>query len=252
MKSKKSIPDQEPARLLLRLDQSETASLFDFLDDTRFWIKDAVGRYLRVNRTFQLDYSLPSLEAAIGLTDFDLTPPWIAEAFRTDDAAVLKGKRIVNRIELVNGFDGALHWYRTHKIPVRDDLGAISATAGMARLLPGLKATAFPVPELAPALAALQDETETKWTNSDLARLVGMSVSAFERQFRQHLQASPMQFYRRVRLARAAAALIQTSESITEIALNCGFSDQSHLTRQFKHLYGATPGDWRALHLSTG
>jgi AraC-like DNA-binding protein len=251
MKSNRALPANDLTQLLLQLKQSETASLFDFLEDTRFWIKDAAGRYLRVNRTFQLDYSLASAEDAIGLTDFDLTPPWIAEAFRADDALVLKGNRIVNRIELVNGFDRALHWYRTYKIPLCDDAGQITATAGMARLLPDLQAPAFPVPELAPALAALQDESKSAWTNVALARLVGMSVSAFERQFRHHLQTSPMQFHRRLRLARAAAALIQTSNSIADIANRCGFSDQSHLTRQFKQTYGATPSDWRSQHLST-
>ncbi len=251
MKSHRSPRVNDLTQLLSRLGQSETASLFDFVEDTRFWIKDAIGRYLRVNQTFLLDYSIASSEDAIGLTDFDLTPPWIAEALREDDALVLNGNRIVNRIELVNGFDQALHWYRTHKIPLRDETGAIAATAGIARLLPQLNAPNFPVPELAPALAALQDESRTALTNVALARLVGKSVSAFERQFRQHLQTSPMQFHRKLRLARAAASLIQTSHSIAKIASNCGFSDQSHLTRQFKQMYGTTPRDWRALHLSS-
>ena len=250
MKSNRSLKVNELTQLLSRLDQSATASLFDFVEDTRFWIKDAMGRYLRVNQTFLLDYSLASSEDAIGLTDFDIAPPWIAESLHADDAMVLAGNRIVNRIELVNGFDQALHWYRTHKIPLHDETGAIAATAGTARLLPDLDAPNFPVPELAPALAALQDESKTLLTNVALARIVGKSVSAFERQFKQHLQTSPMQFYRTLRLARAAASLIQTSNSIAEIALSCGFSDQSHLTRQFKQMYGSTPSDWRALHWS--
>jgi AraC-like DNA-binding protein len=251
MKSNRSTHGQDLSKLLACFGQNETASLFDFLEDTRFWIKDRKGRYLRVNRTFQLDYSLASIDEAIGLTDFDLTPPWIAEAFRADDAVVLTGKRIVDRIELVNGFDSALHWYRTHKIPLHDAAGQIGATAGMARLLPDLQAPAFPVPELAPALAALHDDSQTPWSNTALARLVGMSVSTFERQFRQHLQTSPMQFLRRLRLARAAAALSQTSNSIAEIALRFGFSDQSHLSRQFKQLYGMPPSQWRSHHQST-
>ncbi len=251
MKSIRSNQKVESSKLLSRLDQGEISSLFDFLEDTLFWIKDDSGRYLRVNRTFQLDYSLASRDDVIGLTDFDLSPPWIAEAFQADDALVLGGRRIVDRIELISGFDRSLRWYRTDKIPLRDEQGKIAATAGMAQLLPALKGPEFPLPRLAPALEALQDESKFSLTNVELARLVGMSVSAFERQFRAHLQISPMQFHRRLRLARAAAALIQTSNSIAEIALNCGFSDQSHLSRQFKEMYGSTPSDWRGLHLST-
>ena len=250
MKHHQAQPIHEMKILLSRLRQHDATILFDFLEDTRFWIKDAAGRYLRINRTFQLQYNLTNTDEAIGLTDFDLSPPWIAEAFRSDDQVVLAGKRVVNRIELVNGFDQAFHWYQTYKVPLRDDKGIIAATAGTARLLPGLKASAFPVPKLAPALAALQDESVTSLTNVALARLAGMSVSAFERLFRHYLQTSPMQFHRRLRLARAASSLIQTTNTIAEIALSCGFSDQSHLTRQFKQMYQLTPSAWRARHFS--
>lgn len=233
---------------LAQFDQSELGSLFDFFDDTLFWIKDDRGRYLRVNRAFQVVFSLPSTKAVLGLTDFDLSPPWIAEAFISDDKRVLQGQRIVNRIELINGFDRILRWYCTQKIPLRTKRGVIGATAGMAKLLPDLQAPAFPVPELAPALAALQDETYIDLTNADLARLVGLSVSAFERNFQKHFQSSPMQFHRKLRLARVAAALVQTKNTIAEIAIRFGFSDQSHLTRQFKSVYGSTPNEWRTFH----
>ena len=230
----------------------DVESLFDFIDDTQFWIKDAEGCYLRVNRAFQLNYSLATVEEALGQTDFDLSPPWLAESFRIDDDWVLQGKRVVNRIELVGGFDLSARWFRTSKVPVRDQGGRIVATAGITRALPGLKALDFPVPELAPALAALQLNPEAVWTNADLADLVSMSVSAFERCFRRHLQTSPRQFLKRMRLGRTAASLIQTGKPISEIAIECGFSDQAHLSREFKRVFKVTPSFWRARHLSRG
>ena len=134
--------------------------LLDCLRGVQFWIKDANGRYLRVNQTFQLDYSLTSMAEANGKTDHDLSPPWIAEAFRADDSLVLRGQRIVNRIELISGYDRVLRWYQTNKLPLRNHRGDFVATAGIAILLPDLKGPSFPLPQLAPALEVMQDETK--------------------------------------------------------------------------------------------
>jgi AraC-like DNA-binding protein len=241
--------NREFSKRLSELELTDTFLLLDCLPDTQFWIKDTEGRYLRVNQTFQLGYSLTSMDEAIGRTDYDLSPPWIAEAFRADDRLVLQGQRVRNRIELVSGYDRALRWFQTDKIPLRNQKGEFAATAGIARLLKDLKGPEFPVPQLAPALEALQDESVAFFTNHGLAKLAGLSVSAFERQFRMHLHSSPMQFHRKLRLARAAAALIQSPSSIAEIAQRLGFSDQAHLSRQFKEQYGSTPSGWRAKHI---
>jgi AraC-like DNA-binding protein len=226
--------DNDPGELLLRLNHIPVESLFDYLEETQFWIKDAKGRYMRVNRVFQLDYSLASPEDAVGLTDDDLSPAWIAEAFRADDARVLMGQRIVNRIELVSGPHKAFRWFRTNKVPLCDESGEIVAIAGMARLLPGLRTPAFPVPELARPLEAMQKDPQESWTNGELAKLAGLSVSTFERRFRKHLHSSPMQFLKKLRLSRAVEALTLTIQPISVIALDCGFSDQAHLARDFK------------------
>jgi len=248
MNAKRIPTKNDIARLLSELDLTETLLLLDCLRGVQFWIKDANGRYLHVNQTFQLDYSLASMAEANGKTDHDLSPPWIAEAFRADDSLVLRGQRIVNRIELISGYDRVLRWYQTNKLPLRNHRGDFVATSGIAILLPDLKGPSFPLPQLTPALEVMQDETKTSLTNSGLAKLVGLSVSAFERQFRLHLHTSPMQFHRKLRLARAAASLIQSPNSIAEIAQRFGFSDQAHLSRQFKEVYGSTPSFWRDKH----
>ena len=92
MNAKRIPTKNEIARLLSELDLTETLLLLDCLRGVQFWIKDANGRYLHVNQTFQLDYSLASMAEANGKTDHDLSPPWIAEAFRADDSLVLRGQ----------------------------------------------------------------------------------------------------------------------------------------------------------------
>ena len=157
---KKMSSDIPPKEVLAALCCEGIEFLFDVLIDTPFWIKDAESRYLHVTQTWLRFFSLPSVEDALGLTDFDVSPVWIAEAFRADDAAVLQGKRILNRIEVVGGFGHPIQWYRTSKVPLGNQAGEIVATAGMTRPLPGLKTPEFPVPQLAPALLAMQNEPE--------------------------------------------------------------------------------------------
>ncbi len=71
----------DPVASLANLRHEEIASLFDFLENTQFWIKDKQGRYLRVNRAFHLNYSIADPADVVGLTDFDLSPPYLARQF---------------------------------------------------------------------------------------------------------------------------------------------------------------------------
>lgn len=80
----------------------------------------------------------------------------------------------------------------------------------------------------------------------DLAEEVELSKYYFARRFKQRTGQSPYQFviYERVRTARRL--LRETTRSLARIALEVGFSSQSHLTRTFKRHVGTTPGRYRA------
>lgn len=79
-----------------------------------------------------------------------------------------------------------------------------------------------------------------------LAAVCGLSTGHFTRAFRQSTGLSPGQFVMARRLERARDALTaHPPRSIAGIATDLGFSDQAHLTRQFKRRYGITPGAWR-------
>jgi len=74
----------------------------------------------------------------------------------------------------------------------------------------------------------------------DLASQAGLSVFHFIRVFRVVAGVTPHQFLNRVRVERAHA-LLQRGVSPSLVAHEVGFSDQSHLTRQFKRILGTTP-----------
>jgi AraC-like DNA-binding protein len=49
------------------------------------------------------------------------------------------------------------------------------------------------------------------------------------------------------RIERAKLMMTSTRERLTDIALACGFSDQSHLNRHFRRVVGTSPGLWRRM-----
>ena len=86
-------------------------------------------------------------------------------------------------------------------------------------------------------------------TNRDLASISNMSLRGFERQFRAAFHLPPQKFLRKLRLRIASRALMSTDESLSEIALKCGFADQSHFSREFRRQFGRTPRDYRAHYM---
>lgn len=79
----------------------------------------------------------------------------------------------------------------------------------------------------------------------DLAAAVSLSRFHFCRRFRQTTGTSPHGFVLQQRVARARTMLTRTAAPLSDIALACGFADQSHLNRVFKAQVGTTPGRFR-------
>ncbi|WP_347260910.1 AraC family transcriptional regulator [Rudaea sp.] len=80
---------------------------------------------------------------------------------------------------------------------------------------------------------------------TDLARECGLSVSHFTRAFRQTTGLPPHRWLLQRRIERARELLRDRSRTLPEIALACGFADQSHFTRVFSSATGLAPGAWR-------
>lgn len=81
-----------------------------------------------------------------------------------------------------------------------------------------------------------------------LARECDLSVSHFTRLFRRSVGQPPHRWLMMQRVERAKGLLRETGLSLAEVALGCGFYDQSHLSRCFRSLVGVGPGAWRRHH----
>ena len=82
-------------------------------------------------------------------------------------------------------------------------------------------------------------------TLTELANECGLSVSYFTRAFKRSTGDAPHRWLLRQRVQHAKALLRATKMSLAEIAIACGFADQSHFSRVFRAHAGQTPGIWR-------
>jgi AraC family transcriptional regulator len=79
----------------------------------------------------------------------------------------------------------------------------------------------------------------------EVARECGLSVSHFSRSFRRSVGAAPHNWLLTRRIDAAKEKLRDGRLSLLDVALGCGFADQSHLTRVFTRIVGVSPGAWR-------
>ncbi len=79
----------------------------------------------------------------------------------------------------------------------------------------------------------------------DLASVAAMSRYHFLRCFKTYVGSTPYAYLQQVRLQRAAVQLRDSAQSITGIALSCGFTSPSRFSSAFRRRYGCTPSAYR-------
>jgi len=82
-------------------------------------------------------------------------------------------------------------------------------------------------------------------TLAELSRCAGRHPVQVSRQFRHYFGCTISEYVRRARIARAQMLLSRNDLSVAEIALDSGFSDQSHFTNAFRRLTGIPPHRYR-------
>jgi len=91
---------------------------------------------------------------------------------------------------------------------------------------------------------AIEASTASPPSVEELAALAGVHPSHLLRCFRRFHGATVSNYIRQRRIARARTEVATSNRPLSTIALDAGFSDQSHFTRVFKQVYGETPGQY--------
>jgi AraC family transcriptional regulator len=95
------------------------------------------------------------------------------------------------------------------------------------------------------ALAYIEANLGSKIAIGEVADCVVLSKSHFSRAFKKSLGTSLMSYVTMRRIERAKHMMASSPERLSDIALACGFADQSHLNRYFRRVVGVSPGFWR-------
>jgi AraC-like DNA-binding protein len=132
----------------------------------------------------------------------------------------------------------------------QDDYSGLSAEGLLLEAFAELARATAPRPAAAePYLERVRERLHAEFTRplriAELAAAEALSPTRLARQFRARFGRGVGEYLRQVRLDWVAERLLQTDRPIALLALEAGFADQSHLTRDFRRAFGVTPAAFR-------
>ena len=92
---------------------------------------------------------------------------------------------------------------------------------------------------------SLRQDLSHQWTVEEMAAFVGLGTTLFNEKVKSYSGFSPLNYLIKIRISEAIKLLKKDKVSITDIALETGFSSSQHFSTTFKKLTGYTPGEYR-------
>ncbi|AYF87894.1 transcriptional regulator ArgR [Pseudomonas sp. JS3066] len=182
------------------------------------WQDDFTERFPKVIATSHLfDWDRDRLTACGGLAVLDLLLAVLARDHGAELAGAVSEELVVERIR-----EGG----ERQRIPLQNRLGSSH-------------------PKLTQAVLLMEANIEEPLTTDEIAQHVCVSRRQLERIFKQYLNRVPSQYYLELRLNKARQMLMQTSKSIIQIGLSCGFSSGPHFSSAYRNFFGVTPREDR-------
>lgn len=183
------------------------------------WHDDFTERYsqtIATNHLFESDRL--RLTACGGMAVVDLFLDVLAQDYDARLAADVSEDFVVERVR--SGRE-------RQRMPLRNRMGSVH-------------------PQLTQAVELMEANIEEPLTTDEIAIHIGCSRRQLERIFRQFLDRVPSQYYVEMRLDRARQMLLQSSRSIIQVGLSCGFSSGSHFSVSYRKHFGITPREDRS------
>lgn len=222
--------------------------LFDQMTDLVYFIKNHEGRYVVVNQSLASRCGYADKSELIGRTADQVYPPPLGPSYREQDEIILKtGRAILNQLELQLYPSSEAGWCLTNKVPLFSKEGGVIGLVGISKDLhvPGDKGEDYA--ELGKVIRFIQAHYDQPLKIQDLAEMASLSPYQFEQRILKIFEITAGQFIQKVRMDAAVQRLESTNDPIHQIALDCGYSDQSTFSRQFKQTVGLSPALFRRM-----
>jgi AraC-like DNA-binding protein len=220
--------------------------LFDTIPGVYMYIKDAESRFVRANRVVCDVVGVAHPDDLIGRTDFDFFPPAIAAQYVAEDQRVItSGESLSDQVWMVPGKSGVPRLYLCSKIPLHDRKDRVVGIAGLKRPYEFSADDSAGYSRLVSVITFVTENYAQDIEVSDMAEHVLLSVSQLQREFSKSFGITPNRYLREVRVGVVRHLLESSDLPLTTIAADCGFYDQSHMTRHFKSSTGLTPLKYR-------
>jgi AraC-like DNA-binding protein len=155
------------------------------------------------------------------------------------------GIPVINQLEMHVYHSGRVGWCLTNKLPLRGHQGQVVGLVGISKDLQAPNERGSDYSPLATVVQHIQAHYADKLHVGNLASFAGLSPYQLDQRIRRIFQISTGQFILKVRMDAAVRRLKETEDGIATIALDCGYSDQSAFTRQFRQTVGLTPSEFR-------
>ena len=220
----------------------------DALPEVAFYMKDAEGRIMALNRRNCGICNIHDELDAVGLRSSDIFPLPLAQSYIANDQIVQKTRHPLINFRNPRAADWSNDNVVGNIFPLFDQAGTFIGTLCIYNQAPSVDGAPDWHQILKPVTEHIAKHYAEDITVDGLAAMVETSPSNFRRQFTHTFGISPGRYLTAIRLNAARKLLETTEKLVSEIATETGFWDQSHLTKLFKRERGITPGEYRRRH----
>ncbi len=197
--------------------------------------RDVGAGTVRVTGAARHDIDFSKLGATCMVLDVD-----------AESMAAPRSPLFIDRDEQLMAIAGRLDRYAKRVDPLARVRRADLTTELLAQIDRRLRGKAAPSPPWLSRIRDLVNDSRGDVSVEELAREAGVHRVHVARTFRDHYGISVSTYARRVRVESAIALLATSDMTLSQLAFDSGFSDQSHLTREIRAAIGETPGALRA------
>ena len=228
------------------IDVDVLSALFDSAPDVAFFVKDSDGRYVAVNDSLVKRHGLKSRSDVIGKRSREICHGDLGQVPSKQDENLLKtGRPLIEHLEMQWNRPNDPVWCLTTKHPLRDAEGKVIGIVGFSRDV-RVTVQQDEIPrEFAVALKEFEKTLAASITPAWFAERAQLSAQQLVRFTKRVFGLTPSQFIAKIRIAAASQKLRETSNSVSEIAVACGFYDHSAFARAFRSATGVTPTQFR-------